>query len=201
MMGRMEQLRKEILELVYKKAYQRRKVRLASGRESNFYVDCRRVTLNAEGVYKLARYIIDLIHREGFDIKAVGGPAMGAVSLAAAVSALSFGDSLGDPQARPYETFYVRPEPKGHGTGRQVEGPSPGGETYPVLVLDDVLTTGGSVLKAVGVLREAGYGVKRVLVIVDRQEGGRENLEKAGLEVLSILDRGDLESYPGGLHK
>lgn len=199
-MGRMEQLRKEILDLVYKKAYQRRRVRLASGRESNFYVDCRQVTLTAEGAYKLARYIIDLIRREALPVKAVGGPAMGAVPLAAAVSALSYGDFLRDPHDCFLDTFYVRSEPKEHGTGKQVEGPSHG-EGIPVLVLDDVLTTGGSVLKAIGVLRESGYQVKTVLVIVDRQEGGRGNLEKEGLDVLSILARDDLENYATGLHK
>ncbi|NLX90307.1 MAG: orotate phosphoribosyltransferase [Firmicutes bacterium] len=198
MMSKMEQLRQEILELVYKKAYQRRRVRLASGRESDFYVDCRQVTLTAEGAYKLARYILGLIRRENLSVKAVGGPVMGAVPLAAAVSALSYEEFLRDPDACLFDTFYVRSEPKGHGTGKQIEGPFPG-EGTPVLVLDDVLTTGGSVLKAVSVLREAGYQVKTVLVIVDRQEGGRENLEREGLEVLSILTREDLENFQSGL--
>ncbi len=193
----MEQLRKEILELVYKKAYQRRRVRLASGRESDFYVDCRQVTLAAEGVYKLACYILKLIRRENLSVQAVGGPVMGAVPLAAAVSLMSYRDFLRDSSAGFLDTFYVRSEPKGHGTGRQVEG-SILKEGTPLLVLDDVLTTGGSILKAVGVLRETGCLVKKVLVIVDRQEGGRENLEKAGLEVGSILTRDDLENFQPG---
>lgn len=190
----MEQLRKEILELVYKKAYQRRRVRLASGRESDFYVDCRQVTLAAEGVYKLACYILKLIRRENLSVAAVGGPVMGAVPLAAAVSLMSYQNFLSDPSVCLLDTFYVRSEPKGHGTGRQVEGTALQAGT-PLLVLDDVLTTGGSILKAVGVLRETGCLVKKVLVIVDRQEGGRENLEEAGLNVGSILTRVDLETF------
>ncbi len=190
----MEHLREEILELVYKKAYQRRWVRLASGRVSDFYVDCRQVTLLAEGVYKLARYILDFIRREKLSVKAVGGPVMGAVPLAAAVSLLSYRDFLRDPSFCFLDTFFIRSEPKGHGTGKQVEGPVLG-EGTPVLVLDDVLTTGGSVLKAIGILQETGCLVKKVLVIVDRQEGGRENLEKEGLEVVSILTRENLENF------
>ena len=119
---------------------------------------------------------------------------MGAVPLASAVSLLSYQNFLSDPSSRFLDTFFVRAEPKGHGTGKQVEGSSLG-EGTPLLVLDDVLTTGGSVLKAVKVLRETGCRIEKVLVIVDRQEGGRENLEKEGLEVGSILTREDLENF------
>ena len=185
---------REILDLIYKKAYQRSLVRLASGRESNFYVDCRQVTLTGEGLYMLAAYILELIRRENMAVKAVGGPIMGAVPLAAAVSLLSYRNSFADPSAAVLDTFFVRPEPKGHGTGKQVEGQI-ASEGTPLLLIDDVLTTGGSILKAVNPLRESGCLIERVLVIVDRQEGGRENLEKEGLSVGSILTREDLENY------
>ena len=183
----------EILEMIYKKAYKRRPVRLASGRESNFYVDCRQVTLTGEGLYKLAVYVLEMIRRENLEIQAVGGPVMGAVPLAAAVSMLSYQEHLNDPSAAFLDTFFVRPEPKEHGTGKQVEG-SVISEGTSLLLLDDVLTTGGSILKAAGPLRESGCIIKKVLVIVDRQEGGREALEKEGLEVGSILTRHDLEN-------
>ena len=188
------ELWREILDLIYKKAYQRRLVRLASGRESNFYVDCRQVTLTGEGLYKLAAYVLELIRRENMAVKAVGGPIMGAVPLAAAVSLLSYRNSFADPSAAVLDTFFVRPEPKGHGTGKQVEGQI-ASEGSPLLLIDDVLTTGGSILKAVAPLRESGCLIEKVLVIVDRQEGGRENLEKEGLSVGSILTREDLENY------
>lgn len=188
----MERLRREITELVFQRAYQRRRVRLASGRESDFYVDCKQVLLIPEGLYKTARYVLELIREEKLTAEAVGGPVMGAVPLAAAVSALSF-----EPGApKPLASFFVRPQLKEHGTGKLVEGPLLRAG-MPVVVLDDVLTTGGSVLRAVQAVRELGCLVERVLVIVDRQEGGRENLEQAGLMLSAILTREELEHYRG----
>ncbi len=186
----LEKLRREIIELVHKRAYQRRRVRLASGRESDFYVDCKEVLLTPDGLYQTARYVLTWMQEGKMAARAVGGPIMGAVPLAAAVSALSW--QAWEPG--PLASFFVRPEAKGHGTGRLVEGPllSAG---MPVLVLDDVLTTGGSVLRAVRAVQGMGCLVEQVLVMVDRQEGGRENLEKEGLSVSAILTREDLESY------
>lgn len=186
----MEELRRQIVELIHKRAYQRRRVRLASGRESDFYVDCKQVILTAEGLYRTASYVLALMREENMQAEAVGGPVMGAVPLASAVSALSCQPG----ELRPLASFFVRPEAKEHGTGRLVEGPMLR-EGMPVLLLDDVLTTGGSVLRAVKPVQELGCRVERVLVIVDRQEGGRENLEQAGLSVSAILTREELENY------
>ncbi len=188
-----EQLRREIGELIGKRAYQKRRVTLASGRESNFYIDSKQVTLTAEGIYRIALYILKLVRKENMDdVEAVGGPVMGAVPLAAAVSALSRADGGG----KPLDIFFVRPEAKGHGTKSLVEGPTLR-EGAGLLLLDDVLTTGGSVLKAVHAVREMGCRVEKVLVIVDRQEGGRENLQKEGLQVYSILTREEIEEAAG----
>ena len=184
----MNDLREEIRILIADKAYQKRTVRLASGRMSNFYVDCKQVILTAEGINKIALYILGLIQQENLKISAVGGPAMGAVPLASAVSALSFQP----PFSSPLDTFFVRSEAKAHGMQNKVDGPTLR-EGMSLLLLDDVLTTGGSVLKAADAVREMGCRVEKVLVIVDRQEGGRENLEKESLSVSSILTRDELE--------
>ena len=186
----MEELRRQIVELIHRRSYQRRRVILASGRESDFYVDCKQVILTSEGLYKTARYVLALMQDENLKAEAVGGPVMGAVPLASAVSALSY--QLGEP--RPLASYFVRPEAKEHGTGQLVEGPMLQ-DGMPVLMLDDVLTTGGSVLKAVQAVQKMGCRVERVLVIVDRQEGGKENLEQSGLSVSAILTREELERY------
>lgn len=185
----MKKLYQDILQLILTRAYEQRKVRLASGRESDFYIDCRQVTLTAEGVHKIAQYVLHLIREENLAVKAIGGPAMGAVPVAAAISALSYALPF---NAQPLDTFFVRAEPKKHGLENKVDGPTLR-EGFPLLMLDDVLTTGGSLLKAVRAVQELGCRVEKILVIVDRQEGGRENLEKEGLGVVSILTRTDLE--------
>lgn len=186
----MEALRQEIIKLIFTKAYQRRKVILASGRESDFYIDSKQVTLTAEGLYKIALYILHMIRQEGLKVSAVGGPAMGAVPVAAAISALS----RGEPFNSPLDTFFVRSEAKKHGLENRVDGPTLR-EGLPLLMLDDVLTTGGSVLKAVQAVKQLGCKVEKVIVIVDRQEGGRENLEKEGLSVAALLTREELERF------
>lgn len=183
----MEILRREIIQLISTRAYQRRRVILASGRESDFYIDSKQVTLTAEGIYKIAWYILYLMQKENLKVRAVGGPAMGAVPVAAAISALSWGE----PFNNPLDTFFVRAEAKKHGLENKVDGPTLR-EGLPVLMLDDVLTTGGSLLKAVEAVRQLGCRVEKVIVIVDRQEGGRENLEREGLQVTAVLTRDDL---------
>jgi orotate phosphoribosyltransferase len=185
----MQDLYQDILGLVLNRAYERRRVRLASGRESDFYIDCRQVTLTAEGVYKIAKYILGLIQTEKMAVQAIGGPALGAVPVAAATSALSYDPSY---SGAPLDTFFVRAAAKKHGKGNKVDGPVLQ-EGLSLLLLDDVLTTGGSLLKAARAVQELGCRVEKTLVIVDRQEGGRENLEKEGLHVVSILTRSDLE--------
>ncbi len=186
----MEELHKDILRLVYEKAFQRRKVKLASGRESDFYVDCKEVLLTSEGLFKLALYVLHFIKREEMKARAVGGPVMGAVPLAAAISVLS----SAPPFEMPMDIFYDRLKAKKHGSSRKIEGPTLE-KGAPVLLLDDVLTSGKSISKTAKNMQDEGCRIEKVLVIVDRQEGGREKLEKKGYEVRSILTREDLERY------
>ena len=141
---------------------------LASGRTSDYYVDCRRTTLDPEGATLVGRCILSLIEREGIVPASVGGLTMGADPIAAAVAVLSW------QAGRPIPAFLVRKSSKGHGTGRRIEGWLASGSE--VLVVEDVVTTGGSTLEAIGAVEEAGGRVAAVIAIIDREEGGREAL-------------------------
>lgn len=180
--------RDRLLELLRTRSYEKRRVKLASGKESDFYIDCKRVTLDAEGSALLGRELLARIRRETPDAKAVGGPTLGADPISTAVSLTSF------LQGNPIPAYIVRKEPKGHGTGQWIEGTEniPKGAT--VVLVEDVVTSGGSSLKAIVHVREAGYVVNDVYVLVDRDEGGRENLAKEGVTLHALYHRKDFVS-------
>lgn len=158
------------------------KFTLVSGKESDFYVDCKQTALTAEGHRLIGRLMLE---RLPAGIRAVGGLTLGADPLASAVSCTSA--LLG----RPVDAVIVRKEAKGHGTGQWVEHPSlPEGTE--IVVLEDVITTGGSSLKAVERLRAAGFLPVLVLALVDREEGGREAIEAAGVKVEALFSRTSL---------
>ncbi len=177
--------RDRLLELLRTRSYERRKVKLASGKESDFYIDCKRVTLDAEGSALVGRELFAKIRAETPTAVAAGGPTLGADPISTAVSLTSF------LKGHPIPAFIVRKEPKGHGTGQWIEGTEniPAGSR--VVLLEDVVTSGGSSLKAIGHVREAGYEVSDVYVLVDREEGGRENLTKEGVELHALYCKGD----------
>ena len=162
---------------------------LASGRQSDLYVDCRVTTLDAEGAVLTGRLLLDLLEREatrlGVTPAAIGGLTLGAdpLSLAVAIaSALRGGPFV--------QAFTVRKEAKEHGRGRRIEGnfdPS-----QPVVVVDDVITTGESTLKAIQAIENEGGKVAFVLVLVDREEGGRENIASKGHSVAALFTRRQL---------
>jgi orotate phosphoribosyltransferase len=159
--------RGRLLELLRTRSFQEREVVLSSGLKSNFYIDCKQVSLDAEG----AALIGELFHMVIEDIApravAIGGLTMGADPLATATSLMSF--QLGHPRA----AFLVRKEPKGHGTNQWVESTKlPAGA--PVVILEDVITTGASTLRAIERSRAAGLEVLCAVALVDRLEGGRE---------------------------
>jgi orotate phosphoribosyltransferase len=166
----MEQKRAVLLQLLKEKSFRYSPDKpfiLASKRESPYYVDCRPVTHSAQGLALMGEIIFDLIKDEG--IEAVGGLTMGADPMAHAVALVSY------QKGRPVNAFSVRKFFKGYGAGGRLVGPVTPGER--VAVLEDVITTGGSALEAVKACREFGLVVARVIVLVDRQEGGREALE------------------------
>ena len=159
--------RGRLLELLRTRSFQEREVVLSSGLRSNFYIDCKQVSLDAEGACLIGELFHLVIEEIAPRAVAVGGLTMGADPLATATSVLSF--QLGNPRA----AFLVRKEPKGHGTGQWVESTKlPAGT--PVVILEDVITTGASTLRAIERSRAAGLEVLCALGLVDRLEGGRE---------------------------
>jgi len=170
--------------LLTRDAYERREVTLASGRKSDFYIDCRQVVLTSEGHFLVGWLMCRLIERDAPDVEAVGGVCIGADPLVSATSLMSSFTQ------NPRNGFYVRPEPKAHGTGRIIEGLKAIPQGARCAILEDVITSGGSVLRAVSRAREAGLSVERAFVLVDRQEGGREVVERE-VPVTSLFLRQD----------
>ncbi|MFI5209202.1 MAG: orotate phosphoribosyltransferase [Gemmatimonadales bacterium] len=151
---------------------------LASGRRSSFYIDARLTTMSAEGLVLIGRLGLAAIRQAGWAAGAIGGLTMGADPVAYAVAAAS----LGSPPV--VEAFSVRKEAKGHGTGRTIEGNFQKGSA--VVVAEDVITSGGSALKAIEAIVNEGGRVVGVLAVVDREEGGRAALEAAGHKVVAL---------------
>ena len=180
--------RQRLIELVKELAVVHGKVTLASGKEADYYVDLRRVTLHHEAAPLIGHLLLDLLEEEGLgtaEIDAVGGLTLGADPVAGALlhAAASRGQVL--------DAFVVRKAGKSHGMQRQVEGPEVAGRR--VVAVEDTSTTGGSVLTAVHALREAGAEVAGVAVIVDRGTGAREVIEAEGLNYFHLLTLADLD--------
>jgi orotate phosphoribosyltransferase len=176
-----ERLKKIIIEL----SYEKRNVVLASGRQSDFYFDGKQTTLHPEGGYLTGKLFFEAIKDvEGVD--GVGGLTLGADPIATATSVVSF------LEGRPIPGFIIRKEPKGHGTGAWLEGRKnlkPGSR---VVIVEDVVTSGGSSMKAIKRAEEEGLKVLGVVTLVDREEGGRENIEKEGYWLKSIFTKSDI---------
>ena len=167
-----EQNRTRLLALLKQLSYEQREVTLASGMKSNFYIDCKQTVLTAEGHFLVGSLFNRVLTEQAREVEAIGGVTMGADPLASAVSTISF------LAGRPLAAFYVRKEAKGHGTGQWIEGTKSLRPGMPVAILEDVVTTGGSALKAITRAREFGLKVAVILGLVDREEGGRETLER-----------------------
>ncbi len=171
-------LRADLYRLVKEKAYHEGEIKLASGKTSHYYLDARAVTLSSEGAFLVGSIVFDMI--KDLNIPAAGGPTLGADPIVGALAVISHQNN------RPINTFLIRKTPKSHGRCLQVEGPDlqAGSE---VVLLDDVATTGGSLVDAIDVLKKIGVSVKRAIVVVDRNEGAGENLAKKGCELFSIF--------------
>jgi orotate phosphoribosyltransferase len=157
---------------------------LASGQRSSFYIDCRLTTMSAEGQGLIGQLGLRAIREAGWRPQAVGGLTMGADPVAYAVAAASFGSDL------VVDAFSVRKETKAHGTGRVIEGCFAEGDV--VVIVEDVITTGGSAQRAIAAVESAGGRVLGVLAVVDREEGGRAALQREGREVVALVGAGEL---------
>ena len=159
---------------------------LASGKKSSYYLDCRRVTLDSIGANLIAEGMLDLLGNDLPD--AVGGMAIGADPITASMI------TVAGQQGRPLKGFIVRKESKAHGKGRDVEGPVEAGNS--IVIVEDVVTTGGSSLKAIEKVLQAGLKVRGVLAIIDRLEGGAEAFQEAGYELQTLLTVRDFGIEP-----
>ena len=168
-------MKEELLELLKKHAYKKGEFKLSSGKTSEHYVNCKPVTLTGRGLT-----LTSLMMLKEVKTKVVGGLTLGAAPLVSGVSLVSALDG------RMVNALIIRKEPKGHGTEAWIEGLLPLKGTQ-VTVLEDVVTTGGSAIKAAEKLRDAGYVVDRVVSIVDRQEGGEDAIIEAKLQRQSLF--------------
>lgn len=176
------ELKEKLFNLLNQEALKRGKFMLSSGKESNYYLDGRVITLHPQGAYLVASIILDML--EGEVLEAIGGPTLGADPISGALAALSY---IYD---RPIKTFIVRKQAKEHGTQQQVEGPVlKNGDR--VILIDDVATSGKAILEAKQALDKIGVIVKKAIVIVDRNQGAVDNLAKAGIKLESIFKIAD----------
>jgi orotate phosphoribosyltransferase len=168
-----------LITLLAERSAKRGRFKLASGKESDFYVDARLTTMSPEGLALIGPLALSALRKTGWAVDAVGGLTLGADPISYAISYASAAS------AHPLRAFTVRKEPKAHGTGKLLEGPV--GEGDRVVIIEDVITTGGSALRAIEAVRNAKASVTGVLALVDREEGGRQAIEKTGVSVVSLV--------------
>jgi orotate phosphoribosyltransferase len=183
MAAQVKTLKKQLLNLLKKEAFKQGRFVLSSGKISNYYLDGRVITMTPQGAYLTASIILDMVGTKKLD--AIGGPTLGADPIVGAVAALSH------LRKKVITTFIVRKAAKEHGTQKQVEGPllKKGAK---VIIVDDVATTGMSLIEAKAALDAMGVRVEEAIVIVDRDEGAKEHLSREGCRLRSIFTVKDL---------
>ncbi len=179
--------RDQLLDLLRTHSFQRKRVLLASGRESDFFIDCKQTILQAHAHALVGAVMLPLVIN--FAPRAVAGVELGGCPLASAVAYASVSSGA---TGAPLDAIYVRKEVKDHGSRRDLEGNAHLPNGAAIVLLEDVITTGGSTLKAIDKLRKSGYEVPAVVCLVDREEGGREAIAIAAqVEVVSVFRRAD----------
>ena len=185
-------LKKRLIELILEKAFKYSEepvFKLVSGRVSNYYFNCKAVALHPEGMHLIGNLIFEMIKDLG--IKGIGGLTLGADPIAYAIAYTSF------LKGNPIEAFIVRKTPKSHGTMQLIEGNVKKGDR--VVIVDDVITTGKSTIEAITKAKEEGIEIVKVIVFIDRQEGGKEAIEALGYKVDSVITRDEvMELYKRG---
>jgi orotate phosphoribosyltransferase len=186
----MLQTASDLKKLLLQKSVRTGNFTLASGKQSDLYIDCRVTALDPFGALLIGdlgwHAVRSKIHSEHLKIDAIGGMTLGADPISLAVGMASAAKN----PTEALQVFTVRKEPKGHGAGKQIEGNFKSGDT--VIVVDDVITTGGSTLKAIDAIEREGGKVAFALVLVDREEGGRQAIEARGIHVISLFTRTSL---------
>jgi orotate phosphoribosyltransferase len=167
-----------LLEMLATRSARTGSFTLASGRHSDLYVDARLTTMSPDGLATIGSLALTALRESGWHPDAVGGLTLGADPVSYAIA---YASALA---GTPIRAFTVRKEAKSHGTGKLIEGPFRDGDR--VVVIEDVITTGASALRAVEAVRGGGGVVEGVLAVVDREEGGRETLNAAGLSVIAL---------------
>lgn len=181
------EMKDRLIELILEKSFrfsEKPKFKLASGKMSNFYFNCKTTTLDPEGMYLVGNLCFERLEKVWEGIDAVGGLTLGADPIAFAISYASY------IKGRPVKAFVVRKESKGHGTMQWIEGNVKRGDR--VVIIEDVITSGASTMKAIDRAQKEGLEVKGVMVLIDRQEGGREVIESKGFPVEVILTREEI---------
>jgi len=178
------ELRRELIEILVREAYFERQVTLSSGKISDFYLDCRAVMFLPRAMFLTGELMLELVRATG--VAQIGGMAVAAVPVISAIIAAAYRHEVG------LRGCFVRKETKTHGMQKRIEGAfRPALQTA---VLDDAITTGGSTLEALAALREAGANVTHCFALVDRNEGGREALARAGIQYQFVLDASEIRA-------
>lgn len=180
--------RQRLKEILLEKSYRQGTFTLTSGKTSDFYIDGKQTTLAAEGAYLCGKLLFELLQNSPTPIHAVGGMTLGADPLVTAVSIASY------LAGQPIPAFIVRKEAKGHGTSNFIEGLKNMPENCTVALLEDVVTTGGTLLKVIERVEAAGFKIGLIATIVERQEGGTEALARAGYTLEALFTREQLLS-------
>lgn len=186
-------MKNRLIQLIIDKAFKYSEepvFKLVSGRMSNYYFNCKTITLHPEGMHLVGSIIYDMVH----DISpaGIGGLTLGADPIANAVAYTSY------LKGSPIEAFVIRKTAKAHGTMQWIEGNIKAGDR--VIIVDDVITTGKSTIEAVGRAREANLEIVKVIAMIDRQEGGRENIEALGLTVEAVVTREEVMEIYRAIH-
>jgi orotate phosphoribosyltransferase len=182
--------RQRLQQILLAKSYRKGSFTLTSGKTSDFYIDGKQTTLSAEGGYLCGRLLFELIRQAPEPIAAVGGMTLGADPLVTAVSVVSYLENA------PIPAFIVRKEAKGHGTGNYIEGLQNLPAGCRVALIEDVVTTGGTLLTVIDRVAAAGFTVGIVVTVVDRQEGGAEALAARGYPLKALFTREQLQASP-----